>query len=132
MKMETPFTGQIASLGKRSASGHFLSLRGVWTLRQGAVVYHRPEGLEGRVGVGTTVIGEIQSLHVWAGRLYCTGLGVAWLSDMLRAGSHALSMEMRDIKTEGTQNLPVIVAGCVQAALLVKGAQYSWTEKGKS
>ena len=123
MKMETPFTGQLAVLGVRGNGGHFLSLRGRWRLAAGAVVYHQPLGLDdGRTPVGTTVIGHITGLDVWQGNLAVSGNGVTWLADMLRAGTHALSMDMRDTVVEGGEQWPVIAAGTVRAALLVKKA----------
>jgi hypothetical protein len=57
---------------------------------------------------------------VWQANLSASGTGVAWLADMLRAGTHALSVDMRDTVVEGTSDAPVITAGTVRAALLVK------------
>lgn len=127
MKMETPFSGALAVLGVRGRSGHFLSLRGTWTLAAGAVVYHRPMGLDGHTEIGTTVIGHIIELHTWAGELHCTGYGVQWLSQMLRSGAHALSMEMHHMQKDP---LDVLTAGQVRAALLVKASNYSWKKEG--
>lgn len=126
MKLETPFTGQLAQLGVRARGGQYLSLRGVWDLHPGAVVYHRPAGL-----ADTTVIGEIQGLHTWAGVLYCTGMGAAFLEQVLKGNTHALSLEMTGMHQQGAKDSPVIVSGTVRAALLVRAADFGWTGTGE-
>lgn len=130
MKMETPFTGQLAVLGVRGKAGHFLSLRGQWSLSPGAVVYHQPEIMSGTAH-GRTVIGHITDLHLWAGNLYCTGSGTDWLDELLRKGTHALSVDMVDTQIEGTTDAPVISAGRVRAAMLVKADDFGWIKKEK-
>lgn len=127
MKMETPFSGALAVLGVRGRSGHHLSLRGTWTLAAGAVVYHRPEGVVG----AETIIGHITGLHSWAGVLYGTGLGAEFLAQVLNGGTHALSMEMRNMEFEQNPGMVFVTAGQVRAALLVKATDYSWYKKAE-
>jgi hypothetical protein len=129
VKMETPFTGWLAVLGVRGKAGHFLSLRGQWTLSPGAVVY-QPEIMSGTAH-GRTVIGHILELHVWAGNLYCTGWGADWLHDLLHKQTHALSMDMVDSQVDGPDVAPVVVAGRVRAAMLVKADDFGWIKKEK-
>lgn len=131
MKMDTPFTGKLAVLGETGRSGHHLSLRGEWKLREGgAPVMHRPAGL---VSAGVTVIAQIQTLEVWAGALYGSGMGPEWLPGLLEGGTHALSMEMdmmhRDRALEAVRGGGVVfvLAGRVRGALVVKSSAFAWT-----
>lgn len=135
MKLETPFTGALALLGVTGRNGYHLSLRGQWELREGgAPVVHRPAGLE---GAGTTVVGHITELRTWAGVLYGSGMGVAFLRNVLRAESHALSLEMDIMRHDkGMEGVApgrgvYVIGGRVYGALIVKVSAFNWYGMGE-
>lgn len=127
VKMETPFTGQLAVLGVQGRLPHVLRLDGNWELKPGAVVVHQTRIGELEFG-GATVIGVVERLevkpHMEHGHvLLGSGLGVSWLAHLLDEGSHALSMEM-DLMTRRAHH--EIVSGRVVGALLVRADAYGW------
>lgn len=133
MKLETPFMGKLAVLGEQGRVPHVLRVDGNWELRPGAVVYHRTQ-LDGLAFGDATVIGEIQQLvthHTNDGKppfLAAEGLGATWLAEILDAGTHALSMEMDNMRVEGCShpaNINVI-SGRVRGALLVRADAFGW------
>lgn len=126
MKMETPFTGQLAVLGVRGRSGHLLLNGEHYTLRPGATVAHATR--IGDVELHTTVIGEITSVIVKDSVLYAQGMGVSWLDSILLEGSHALSMNMDNMTTSSGHVFGQldVISGRVSGALLVRADAYGW------
>ena len=128
--METPFMGTLAVLGVRGRTGHMLALDGTWTLRSGAPVAHATR--VGDVELHRTVIGEIKRIDVvrqdGAVVLVAYGEGTPWLSDLLDAGSHSLSMDMENMHLDrfvrGETN---VLAGRVAGALLVRADAFAWS-----
>jgi hypothetical protein len=129
MKMETPFTGTLAVLGVRGRTGHMLALDGTWTLRSGAPVAHATR--VGDVELHRTVIGEIKRIDVvrrdGAVVLVAYGEGASWLSDLLDAGSHSLSMDMDNIVDTGTTGEVDAQQGRVSGALVVRADAFAWS-----
>ena len=122
MKLETPFTGKLATLGVQARTGLTLRVDGNWELKKGAIVNHASN--IGDRQYFPTCIGYLHELEVRENVLYGKGMGAAWLAAVLDEGTHALSMEMDLLTRRADQD---IVAGRVAGALLVSVSAFAWT-----
>lgn len=128
MRMETPFTGQLAVLGETSRSGLNMALDGVWELREGAPVTHATQ--MGGVHYFPTAIGEMHSLVIRETggmvQLWVEGMGVSWLSELLDKGTHKLSMDMDLVNVD--HKTALVKSGRVRGALLVQPTAFGWEQ----